>query len=328
MVQQVPIDPAARADDNPIEGVYQITPDLAYQRLAIVNIQLYGAPGAGDRQWALIDAGVSGTAFMIREAAKRRFGPDSRPAAIILTHGHFDHVGALADLAEEWDAPIYAHELERPYLDGRSAYPPPDPTVGGGFMAGLAGFYPRGPIDVGKRLHALPADGSVPAMPGWRWIATPGHTPGHVALWRESDRTLIAGDAFITTRQESAFAVALQFAELHGPPMYYTPDWIAARRSVEKLAALEPDLAVTGHGPAMRGPAFSKALHKLADNFDQLAVPPQGRYVGQPAQADATGVTFVPPKKPLLDRSITANHSTRRSRADRYRPVQQAFLQA
>jgi glyoxylase-like metal-dependent hydrolase (beta-lactamase superfamily II) len=297
MVQQVPIDPAARADDHPIEGIYQITPDLAYQRLAIVNIQLYGAPGAGDRQWALIDAGVSGTAFMIREAAERRFGPDSRPAAIILTHGHFDHVGALADLAEEWDAPIYAHELERPYLDGRSAYPPPDPTVGGGFMAGLAGFYPRGPIDVGKRLHALSADGSVPAMPGWRWIATPGHTPGHVALWRESDRTLIAGDAFITTRQESAFAVALQFAELHGPPMYYTPDWIAARRSVEKLAALEPDLAVTGHGPAMRGAAFSKALHKLADNFDQLAVPPQGRYVGQPAQADATGVTFVPPKK-------------------------------
>jgi len=297
MTQQVPIDPAARADDHPAEGVYEIAPDLAYQRLAIVNIQFYGRPGAGDRQWLLIDAGVFGTASMISDAAARRFGKDSRPAAIILTHGHFDHVGALADLAEQWDTPVYAHELERPYLDGRSAYPPPDPTVGGGFMAALAGFYPRGPIDVGKRLHTLPSDGSVPAMPGWRWIATPGHTPGHISLWRESDRTLIAGDAFITTHQESAFAVALQFAELHGPPMYYTPDWIAARSSVEKLAALDPSLAVTGHGPAMRGPTFSKALHKLAREFDRLAVPPQGRYVGQPARADASGVTYVPPKK-------------------------------
>jgi glyoxylase-like metal-dependent hydrolase (beta-lactamase superfamily II) len=164
-------------------------------------------------------------------------------------------------------------------------------------MAALARFYPRGPIDVGERLRILPADGSVPDMPGWRWIATPGHTAGHISLWRAADRALIAGDAFITTRQESAFAVALQFAELHGPPMYYTPDWVAARASVEKLAALEPELVVTGHGPAMRGEAMRTALHTLANQFDQIAVPPHGRYVGEPARADATGVTYVPPKK-------------------------------
>lgn len=105
--------------------------------------------------------------------------------------------------------------------------------------------------------------------------------PGHVALWRDADRTIIAGDAFITTGQESAFAVALQFPELHGPPMYYTPDWSAARMSVERLAALEPELAVTGHGPAMHGAAMRGALHTLARDFDQIAVPPQGRYVGE-----------------------------------------------
>jgi glyoxylase-like metal-dependent hydrolase (beta-lactamase superfamily II) len=297
MAEQVPIDPAARADDHAVEGVFEILPDLAYQRLAIVNIQFYGLPGAGDRQWVLIDAGVPGSTSKIRDAAARRFGSDARPAAIILTHGHFDHVGALEDLAEQWDTPIYAHELEHPYLDGRSAYPPPDPTVGGGLMAALARFYPRGPINAGEQLRILPVDGSVPDMPGWRWIATPGHTAGHISLWRAADRTLIAGDAFITTRQESAFAVALQFAELHGPPMYYTPDWVAARASVEKLSALEPELVVTGHGPAMRGEAMRTALHKLANQFDQIAVPPQGRYVGEPARADATGVTYVPPKK-------------------------------
>ena len=112
-------------------------------------------------------------------------------------------------------------------------------------------------------------------MPGWRAIHTPGHTPGHVALWRESDRTLLAGDAFITTRQESAYAVLTQKPEMHGPPRYYTPDWDAARESVRKLAALEPELVVTGHGPAMQGPEMRDALRQLAADFDRIARPPR-----------------------------------------------------
>jgi glyoxylase-like metal-dependent hydrolase (beta-lactamase superfamily II) len=133
-------------------------------------------------------------------------------------------------------------------------------------------------------------------MPGWRWIATPGHAPGHVSLWRDSDRALIAGDAFITTTQESAYAVATQRPEIHGPPMYYTPDWENARDSVQRLARLEPELAVTGHGPAMHGPAMREALHTLARDFDRIAVPSQGRSVDEPARADRGGVTYVPPK--------------------------------
>ena len=60
---------------------------------------------------------------------------------------------------------------------------PPDPSVGGGLMSPLSPLYPREPVDVSRRLQALPADGSVPAMPGWRWVHTPGHAPG-VSLWR------------------------------------------------------------------------------------------------------------------------------------------------
>jgi glyoxylase-like metal-dependent hydrolase (beta-lactamase superfamily II) len=51
-----------------------------------------------------------------RDDGTREVAPDL--AAIIMTHGHFDHVGVLEDLAETWQAPVYAHELERPYLDG------------------------------------------------------------------------------------------------------------------------------------------------------------------------------------------------------------------
>ena len=286
MAEQIPLDPAGRVNiAHEDDSTHEVAADLAYKRLAIVNVVYYGVHGAGDRQWVLIDAGVLGTAALIPRAAAKRFGEKSRPAAIVMTHGHFDHIGGLRELAERWDAPIYAHALEHSHLNGQSSYPPPDPTVGGGLMALLSPLYPRGPIDVSPWLKALPEDGTVPEMPGWRWLHTPGHTPGHISLWRETDRTIIAGDAFITTNQESAYAVAVQRPEMHGPPKYYTPDWTSARASVEKLAALEPELAVTGHGPAMHGVEMRTALHTLANGFEQIAVPEHGRYVDSSSAA-------------------------------------------
>jgi glyoxylase-like metal-dependent hydrolase (beta-lactamase superfamily II) len=273
MIEQVPVSAAARADLDSDGSVHEVASDLAYQRLAIVNVVYYGPPDAGDGHWVLIDAGVAGSHGAILSAVERRFGAASRPAAIVLTHGHFDHVGALENLAEDWDVPIFAHPRELPYLAGEMPYPPPDPTVGGGLMASLSRFYPRGPIDVGRWLQPLPADGSVPGMAGWQWIHTPGHTPGHVSLWRERDRTIVAGDAFITTNQESAYAVAIQKTEIHGPPKYFTPDWTSARASVERLAALEPELSVTGHGRALAGEEMQLALHTLARKFATIAVP-------------------------------------------------------
>jgi glyoxylase-like metal-dependent hydrolase (beta-lactamase superfamily II) len=275
-----------------------VASDLAYLTIGFVNVCLYGRPGAPNGNWVLIDAGLPGSASRIKRAAQEWIGPWARPSAIILTHGHFDHVGALRTLAEQWDVPVYAHPLEHPYLSGRSSYPPPDPTVGGGAMAALSRFYPRGPIDLGQRLRPLPDDGSVPGMPGWRWIPTPGHSPGHVSFFREADRTLIAGDAFVTTKQESALAALSQRPELHGPPMYFTPDWEAARRSLERLVALEPLRVITGHGPPMQGERLLNDLYDLARNFEQLAVPSHGRYVRQPALADETGVVAVPPPVP------------------------------
>ena len=130
-------------------------------------------------------------------------------------------------------------------------------------------------------------------MPGWRWLHTPGHTPGHVSLWRESDRTLIAGDAFITTRQESAYAVATPAPGDARPADVLHAGLGQARASVRRLAALEPEIAVTGHGRAMRGQTMRAALHTLARDFDRIAVPEHGRYVADPARA-ADGTAYVP----------------------------------
>jgi hypothetical protein len=143
-------------------------------------------------------------------------------------------------------------------------------------MAMLSPLYPTKPVDVSERLRPLPQDGTVPGMPVWRWLHTPGHSPGHVSLWREADRMLVAGDAFITARQESAYASVTQAPEMHGPPMYLTPDWESARSSVQSLASLEPETVVTGHGQAMRGPKMRAALNELACRFDEVAVPPGG----------------------------------------------------
>jgi len=274
---------------------FRVTASLAGLRIGVVNVYLYGAPSAGDGRWVLIDAGLHGSDERIVHAAEELYGEGTRPAAIVLTHGHFDHVGALRDLALLWDTPVYAHELELPYLDGRSAYPPPDPTVGGGALAALSRLYPRGPINVGEWLHALPVDGAVPGMPGWRWIHTPGHTPGHVSLYHPAEGTLLVGDAFVTTKQESMLAALTQRPEIHGPPAYYTTDWESAKASVRGLSALEPEVAATGHGPPLRGPLMREGLRTLARDFDTLAVPRRGRYVNAPAVADKNGVVSTPP---------------------------------
>src|SRR5207247_2957520 len=80
----------------------------------------------------------------------------------------------------------------------------------------------------------------VPGLSEWHWLLTGGHASGHVSFFREDDRTLIAGDAVVTTRQESTTNVLFQRPIVWRPPAYSTPDWESARRSVETLAALDP----------------------------------------------------------------------------------------
>ena len=93
-------------------------------------------------------------------------------------------------------------------------------------------------------------------------------------------------------------AVLTQRVELHGPPMYYTCDWDAARESVRDLAALDPALAITGHGQPMRGDALRAQLRAVARDFDQVARPAHGRYARRPAVTDMRGVVELPPPVP------------------------------
>lgn len=254
----------------------EVLPDLYCYTVQIVNIVLVGRD---KENFVLVDAGMPGSAEKIIAAVEERFGENSRPKAIVLTHGHFDHVGAVIELVKHWNVPVFAHELEFPYLTGQESYPEPDPTVEGGMVAKMSPLFPNEPIDIGSALEILPKDGTVPYMPGFRWIHTPGHTPGHVAFFREEDRALIAGDAFVTVKQEYLYKVMTQEQEISGPPRYLTTDWQSAKESVMKLEALKPKIAVTGHGLPMSGEHLSQSLEQLVRDFDRIAKPDYGKYV-------------------------------------------------
>jgi glyoxylase-like metal-dependent hydrolase (beta-lactamase superfamily II) len=240
-------------------------------RIAFVNVF---AVTHSDGSWTLIDAGLPFTATLIRRWAEKV--TKVAPNAIVLTHGHFDHASAARELADHWDVPVYAHRLEAPYLTGQQEYPPPNVGAGGGLMTLISPLDPRGPIDLGNRLRPLELSESfeLPEMPLWQILHTPGHTAGHISLFREEDRCLLVGDAFCTTKAESFFdAATTQPPELHGPPAYFTSDWTVARESVQRLAALSPMIVAPGHGRPLSGARVSEELQELGRHFDDVAVP-------------------------------------------------------
>ena len=256
----------------------EVATDLYCLTVQMVNVCFIGSPESPNG-WFLVDAGTPKSSDMILSEARKRFGDGAKPEAIILTHGHFDHVGTIFELLKEWDVPVYAHSLELPYLTGLKDYPEPDPTVDGGMLAKISKIYPIEAIDLGSHVQALPDDGQIPGLRGWRWVHTPGHTEGHISLFRDEDRALIAGDAFITVKQESFLDVMVQHLEIHGPPRYLTPDWKASWESVRKLEQLKPRVAVTGHGIPVGGEWLSENLALLVKDFEQIAIPKNGKYV-------------------------------------------------
>ncbi|MEC2070962.1 MBL fold metallo-hydrolase [Alkalihalophilus marmarensis] len=268
-----PLPATSLADDVCI----QVVPDVFSYTNKIVNLVFIGHPD--ENEFVLVDAGMPNSAPAIIKACERVYGSGCRPKAIILTHGHFDHVGSIIELLQHWDVSVYAHALEHPYLNGDQQYPEADPTVEGGMLAKLSPLFPNDPINIESHLKPYPADGTVPYLEDFKWVHTPGHSPGHVSLFRENDRTLIVGDAFVTVKQDSLYKTLTQHKEINGPPRYFTTDWSEAYRSVQKLHQLQPEAVITGHGAPMSGRELKENLDKLVQDFKEVYVPDYGKYV-------------------------------------------------
>jgi glyoxylase-like metal-dependent hydrolase (beta-lactamase superfamily II) len=266
----------------------KVAEGITLLNFSVSNVYLVGEPGGA---WVVIDTGLPYHFDAIRSAAAHLYGEDSRPAGILLTHAHADHYGSAVRLAAYWDVPVYAHPLDLPYLTGRATVAPPDPTVGG-FIAFFSRFMPRGGTDLGTAVHPLPDDHSAPGLPDWRWLPSPGHTPGHVSFFRESDATLIAGDAVLTVDLDSAAATVRRQISLSRPVTPATIDWLAARKSILRLAALRPRRLLSGHGLPIAGDDLPERLEHFGNEF----IPPlNGRYVAEPVIADENGIVYLPP---------------------------------
>jgi glyoxylase-like metal-dependent hydrolase (beta-lactamase superfamily II) len=164
-----------------------------------------------------------------------------RPHAHAITHAHVDHYGSSHALCTALGIPFWVPAGDARFVAERTS--PPEHGLAGVIAARLPMPAPH-PID--RELH----EGN--EVGGFTVLETPGHSPGHVSYWREADRVLIVGDTLFGQDMRGR-------PGLTEPPAFIG-DRTRNRASIRRLAALEPALAVFGHGPPLRDPAALAAF--------------------------------------------------------------------
>jgi glyoxylase-like metal-dependent hydrolase (beta-lactamase superfamily II) len=169
-----------------------------------------------------------------------------RPLTLVaLTHCHPDHQGAAAAVCRRFGVPLACHEADVPAMEGR------EPMLPRGRLVQLGIRLMAGPP---RKVERVLHDGDEVA--GFRVVHAPGHTPGHLIYFRESDRVAVAGDVlaninFLTGKPG-----------LRQPPRQFSADAEQNRRSIRLLAELRPSLVCFGHGPPLREPDLLDAYVK------------------------------------------------------------------
>jgi glyoxylase-like metal-dependent hydrolase (beta-lactamase superfamily II) len=222
----------------------------------LINVYLLEGPSG----CVLVDAGTRWAFRRILRQVR-----DRPPALVALTHCHPDHQGSAAAVCRNFGVPLACHELDAPVMEGH------EPTQPRSLLVRLFGKLCSGPPHpVGVRWRG----GEVVA--GFRVMHAPGHTPGHVILFREADRVALVGDVL----QNVGYLRGP--GRLREPLSMFTADPGQNRRSIRLLLELRPTLLCFGHGPPVRSqPILERYLARLE------AGP-------RPGRAFATGVGVQP----------------------------------
>jgi hydroxyacylglutathione hydrolase len=169
-------------------------------------------------------------------------------AAHALTHAHPDHFGSSHAVCTELRIPLWCPEGDAAVV-AEGIKPQPGPGRLSDLLRKMP-LPPRHPVE--RRLR----EGDEVA--GFTVVDTPGHSPGHVSYWRESDRTLIVGDVLFSM---NPFTLRKGLRE---PFRTFTTDPALNRDSARKLAELRPELVCFGHGPPLRdGERFVSFVESL-----------------------------------------------------------------
>jgi glyoxylase-like metal-dependent hydrolase (beta-lactamase superfamily II) len=193
----------------------------------------------------VVDAGLPWSEGRLLSALE-----DRAVCAHVLTHAHPDHEGASAALCKARQVPLWCGARDREAAEHGTFSQPV-----GGSRRRLFQVAERLGGD-GHRVARTLREGD--AVGAFRVLETPGHTPGHISLWREEDGVLILGDV---ASHQNPLSLSLGLRE---PSRLFTADPDENRRSIARVAALAPRLVCFGHGPPLAdGDRFVRWAERL-----------------------------------------------------------------
>jgi glyoxylase-like metal-dependent hydrolase (beta-lactamase superfamily II) len=199
-----------------------------------------------------------------------------------------DHAGSALELAHMWNCKVYVHpeELALTTAENLSTIEKYANPIDRRIILPLLHLMPRRTVESMLSKSNLkgvvqPFDPtSVPGLPDWECIPTPGHSPGHIAFFRTSDRVLITGDAIVTVDLNSfwgflVWSLRRNKQRVSGSPWYSTWNRRMTNESVAAIEALEPRVLASGHGAPMTGDGTTRELHAFADQVLKITAAKQ-----------------------------------------------------
>ncbi len=191
----------------------------------------------------LIDTGMPGQLNLFKDEMNKVGVPLSNLSKIILTHQDIDHIGSLPEFVQNQELVVYSHEMDKPFIEGTQ----PLIKMNADRISSLMDALPEDERNKAKEMFSVIPQAEVqrtiadkevlPHFGGVTVIYTPGHTPGHISLYLNESKTLIAGDAMVVAD-----------GQLQGPNPMATPDMDSAMDSLKKFTEYDIERVICYHG--------------------------------------------------------------------------------